>query len=107
LKTLIFALSTILLIGCSSQTQLYWKALQQESDSIEATPADLEPVPLSPVVHGMHKVKGGKKPRMKNAYTSMRKLGFGVLFIDIPNLGHQIPKAWSIVQALDYLDSPR
>jgi len=66
LKTLMLALSVILLVGCSAQTQLYWKALQQESDSIEPVPVDAEPVPLKPVVHRMHKVRGGKEPRLKN-----------------------------------------
>ena len=44
---------------------------------------------------------------MKNAYTSMRKLRFDALFIELPDHGHELRVTWPIVQGIDYLDAPR
>ena len=45
---------------------------------------------------------------MKNAYTSMRKLGFDALFIELPYHGHLWPSRIDpFVEAVDFLDAPR
>ena len=83
-------LAVSLLIGCSTQTQSFWRTIRGDSTVVESTPANSKPLSLRPVRHGWH-IAAGEKALTSN---KVKNQGWHVVNIqDKPRLKNKIGAA--------------